>query len=184
LIDQEANLETVIAGRQPLVHRTVVGIPGHHVLEDQERCDAGDRHTAAGHRVCAIQRGNTRQNKPAMMAPSKWCQRNQQVELLHFHVNPSGCPDHPHGWSSGCGTAPRESPARCRLGGGDSQDEEHEDLPGKILQVVGKSDEVHVHRQQHQLDRHQYDDQVLAVEEDADDADRKGSRPGSKNGTV
>jgi hypothetical protein len=33
-----------------------------------------------------------------------------------------------------------------------------------------------IHRQQHQLDRHQYDDEVLAVEEDADDADREQDR--------
>src|SRR5690606_3079310 len=36
-----------------------------------------------------------------------------------------------------------------------------------------EGDEVHVDRQQHQLDRHEDDDQVAAVEEDPDDADRE-----------
>jgi hypothetical protein len=33
-----------------------------------------------------------------------------------------------------------------------------------------------IHREQHQLDRHKDDDQVLPVEEDADDADREQDR--------
>jgi hypothetical protein len=36
--------------------------------------------------VCATQRGMTRQNRPAIMPRRKWRQRNQQIELLHFHV--------------------------------------------------------------------------------------------------
>src|SRR5690606_3811004 len=37
--------------------------------------------------------------------------------------------------------------------------------------VARKGDEIDVDREQHQLDRHQQDDDVLAVEEDAGDAD-------------
>ena len=47
-----------------------------------------------------------------------------------------------------------------------------------------EGDEIHVHRQQHQLDRHQQHDQVLPVEEDAHDADRKRIAPGSGNRSV
>src|SRR5688572_29240325 len=54
-----------------------------------------------------------------------------------------------------------------RLGGRHRQDEEHEDLSVHVAQVVGEGNEVHVHGQQHQLDGHQQDDQVLAVQEDA-----------------
>src|SRR3546814_5566148 len=39
-----------------------------------------------------------------------------------------------------------------------------------------RSDEVDVHREQHQLDRHQQDEHVLAVEEDAGDADAEQHR--------
>ncbi|MPN23319.1 hypothetical protein SDC9_170707 [bioreactor metagenome] len=39
-----------------------------------------------------------------------------------------------------------------------------------------EGDEVHIDREQHQFDRHQQDDQVLPVEEDADHADREQDR--------
>src|SRR5262245_32412359 len=39
-----------------------------------------------------------------------------------------------------------------------------------------EGDEVQVDREQHQLDRHQQHDQVAAVEEDADHADREQDR--------
>jgi hypothetical protein len=38
---------------------------------------------------------------------------------------------------------------------------------------VRKGDEIHVDGEQHQLDRHQKDDHVLAIEKDPDDADRE-----------
>ncbi len=56
-----------------------------------------------------------------------------------------------------------------RLGGGDRQHEEREDLPDQVAEIGREGDEVDVHRQQHQLDRHQDDDDVLAVDEDAHD---------------
>src|SRR5262245_39350463 len=39
-----------------------------------------------------------------------------------------------------------------------------------------KGDEVQVHGKQHQLDRHQNDDDVLAIEEDAENAEREQDR--------
>ena len=42
--------------------------------------------------------------------------------------------------------------ANRRLRRGNRQDEEDKDLPGQIVQVMRKSDEIHIHRQQHQLD--------------------------------
>jgi hypothetical protein len=55
----------------------------------------------------------------------------------------------------------------------DGEDEEHEDLSVDIAQVMRKRDEVHVHRQQHQLNGHQQNDHVFAVEENAQHADGK-----------
>lgn len=57
-----------------------------------------------------------------------------------------------------------------------SQDEENENLAGEILEEMGKRDEIHVDRKQHQLDGHQQDDQVFPVKEDADDADCEKNR--------
>src|SRR4249919_64514 len=54
---------------------------------------------------------------------------------------------------------------------GHCQDEEHEHLPGRVAELTRKCNEVDVDGEQHQLDRHQEDDHVLAVEHDARNAD-------------
>src|SRR5690606_29755673 len=64
----------------------------------------------------------------------------------------------------------------CRLGGGDGEDEEHEHLAGGVVQVAGEGDEIHVGGEQQELDRHEDDDQVLAVQEDAHHADGEQDR--------
>ena len=48
--------------------------------------------------------------------------------------------------------------------------------PTRSPRKVEKRDEVDVDREQDQLDRHQDDDDVLAVEEDAEDAEREQDR--------
>src|SRR5690606_7798730 len=63
-----------------------------------------------------------------------------------------------------------------RLRGRDRQDEEHEQLAGRVAEPAREGDEVDVDRQQHQLDRHQQHDDVLAVEEDAREADAEQHR--------
>src|SRR5688572_1616476 len=63
-----------------------------------------------------------------------------------------------------------------RLGRRHREDEEYEHLAGEVAEEVREGDEVQVHREQHQLDRHQQHDQVAAVEEDADHADREQDR--------
>ena len=58
-----------------------------------------------------------------------------------------------------------------RLRRGHRQDEKHEDLAADIAQEARERDEVEVHREQHQLDAHEQDDDVLAVQEHAGDRD-------------
>ncbi len=58
-----------------------------------------------------------------------------------------------------------------RLRRGHREYEEHEDLPRDISQEVGEGDEVHIHCQQHELDAHEQDDDVLPVEEDPGNTD-------------
>src|SRR3546814_582784 len=55
----------------------------------------------------------------------------------------------------------------------DGQDKHREDLADEIVQINRESDEVDIDREQHQLDRHQDDDDVLAVQEDAEQAERE-----------
>ena len=64
-------------------------------------------------------------------------------------------------------------------GGGDGQDEEHEDLPRHVAQVARERDEIEVDREQHELDGHEQDDDVLPVEEDARHAD--GEQDGAQH---
>ncbi len=60
--------------------------------------------------------------------------------------------------------------------GSHGQHEQREDLADQIAEERREGHEVDVDRQQHQFDRHQDDDDVLAVEEDAEDADREQDR--------
>src|ERR1700709_973493 len=57
-----------------------------------------------------------------------------------------------------------------RLGGGDRQHEHGKDLAGEIAQRAREGDQVEVDGEQHELDRHHDGDDVLAVHEDAEDA--------------
>ena len=63
-----------------------------------------------------------------------------------------------------------------RLGGSNGQNEHRENLADEITQKGGERDEVDVHGEQNELDRHQDDDDVLPVQEDAEDAEREQNR--------
>src|SRR5205807_4663407 len=63
-----------------------------------------------------------------------------------------------------------------RLGRRHGQHEHREDLAGQVVEDDGEGDEVDVDREQHQLDRHHDDDDVLAVKEDAEDPEREQDR--------
>src|ERR1700691_2370499 len=54
---------------------------------------------------------------------------------------------------------------------GDRQNEKHEDLAADIPVEARERDEVEVYRQEHELDAHQKNDDVPAVEEDTGDGD-------------
>src|ERR1700738_2850352 len=63
--------------------------------------------------------------------------------------------------------------ANCRFGRSDRQDEHREGLAHEVVQKDRERDEVDADRKQHQLDRHQHDDHVLAVQKDAEDPQRE-----------
>src|SRR5512139_2931436 len=60
-----------------------------------------------------------------------------------------------------------------RLAGRHGEHEHREHLSDQIAEIGGKGDEVDVHRQEDQLDRHQDDDDVLAIEEDPEHAEHE-----------
>src|SRR5258707_11841913 len=63
-----------------------------------------------------------------------------------------------------------------RLGRRHGQHEHREDLADEIVEDNREGDEVDVDREQHQLDRHHDDDDVLAIEKDAEDPEREQDR--------
>src|ERR1700720_3252951 len=63
-----------------------------------------------------------------------------------------------------------------RLGRGHGQHEHGEDLDDQIAEKGREGDEIDVDGEQHQLDRHQDDDDILAIEEDAEDPQREQDR--------
>src|SRR5262249_42057112 len=62
------------------------------------------------------------------------------------------------------------------LRGGDRQHKKRKDLADDVAEEGRERHQVDVDRQQNQLDRHQDDDDVLAVEEDAEDSEREQDR--------
>src|SRR5713101_316143 len=56
------------------------------------------------------------------------------------------------------------------------QHEHREGLADEIVQKDRERDEVDADRKQHQLDRHQHDDHVLAVQENSEDPEREKDR--------
>jgi hypothetical protein len=63
-----------------------------------------------------------------------------------------------------------------RLTRRDGQDEHRKHLPRQIAQKGAERDEVDVHREQDQLNRHQDDDDILAVDENAEHAHHEQDR--------
>src|SRR4051812_43721844 len=63
-----------------------------------------------------------------------------------------------------------------RFGGGDGENQQRENLADDVVKEGRERHEVDVDRKQDQLDRHQNDDDVLAVDEDAEDAEREQDR--------
>src|SRR5690242_21565791 len=59
------------------------------------------------------------------------------------------------------------------LGGGYRQHQQRKDLADDVAEEGREGDQVDVDRQQDQLDRHQDDDDVLAVEKDSEDPERE-----------
>src|SRR5216683_2199529 len=55
-----------------------------------------------------------------------------------------------------------------RLGSGNGQHEHRENLADEVVQKRREGDEIDIDREQNQLDRHQDDDDVLAIEENAE----------------
>src|SRR5262249_43114284 len=63
-----------------------------------------------------------------------------------------------------------------RFGGRDREHEQREDLADEVVQEARERHQIDVDGEQDQLDRHQDDDDVLAVDEDAEDAEREQDR--------
>src|SRR5262245_32634691 len=60
-----------------------------------------------------------------------------------------------------------------RLRRRNGQHKHREGLADEIVQKNRERDEINADREQHQLDRHQHDDHILAIEKDAEDAERE-----------
>src|SRR5690625_1162147 len=122
---------------------------------------------------CAPRSPSARPKKPATIAPSNGkntmatsstASALHQVDVFDSDGAPVAEEDH------------QDRQSDRRLGGRHRQHEEGEDLPHKVVQVGREGHQVDVHGQQHELDRHQDDDHVLAVQEDAQDPQSEEDR--------
>src|SRR5579883_317478 len=130
------------------------------------------RPTAAQVTICEPRSPIHRPKKPVMKAPKSGRKMAAIVTLLALHevdvFDRDGAAvaeiDHENG----------KSDRRLRRRHG--QDEHGEDLAHEVMQECREGDEVDVDGEQHELDRHQDDDDVLAVQENAEDPEREEDR--------
>ena len=59
------------------------------------------------------------------------------------------------------------------IGMGQPQDEQGKHLPDQITKERRKRDQINIHRQQHQFDAHQHDDDIFTIKKQAKDANDK-----------
>src|SRR5271169_3687121 len=126
---------------------------------------------------CVHARPSVLPNSPAATAPASGAKGTSRYKLsmssLTFqlaeviHVNGAQIAEQHH---------QDRQPDR-RFGCCHGEDEKYEHLPCGVVQVMRKGDEIGVHRKQHQFDRHQQHDDVLAVEENAHHAYGEQQRP-------
>src|SRR4249919_1483468 len=138
--------------------------------------------------VCAPTRPILRPNRPARIAPSSGASTiasntDFEITMLLLSMSTPGIASALQRVDVGdVDRAPvaeqgdQDRQADRGLGRGDSQDEEHEHLAGGVAEFARKRDEIDVDREQQQLDRHQQHDHVLAIEEDAGEADAEQRR--------
>src|SRR5690242_4519175 len=124
--------------------------------------------------VCAPTRPILRPNRPARIAPSSGASTTASRTDLDSVNSTTGIASALQGIDLGDvdrapGAEQRDEDGETDRGLGRShrQDEEHEHLAGGVAELARERDEVDVDREQHQLDRHQQDDDVLAVDHDA-----------------
>jgi len=79
----------------------------------------------------------------------------EQVHKLHGHGSSGPVVDHKQGQANG---------RFCRS---HRKDKEGKDLAYKVIYVQGEHQEIGVDSQQHQLNRHQHNNDVLSIQEDA-----------------
>src|SRR5260370_19936534 len=70
----------------------------------------------------------------------------------------------------------KDGEADCRFGRSHRQHEHRKGLADEIVQKDRECDKIDADREQHQLDRHQHDDHVFAVEKNAEDPEREQDR--------
>src|SRR5690625_1268280 len=129
--------------------------------------------------VCAPARPTWRPNRPATMAPSSGASTMTSRWVVESSIDRLPLEQIDVGDVDRAPVAEQRYQDRQsdrRLCGRNGEDEEHENLPRRLAELAREGDEVDVDREQHQLDRHQQDDDVLAVQEDAGHGDAEQHR--------
>src|SRR6266403_2777252 len=131
---------------------------------------------------CAPRRPMARPSRPAITAPASGASATTRLRLIHCAIASAFQRielidvDRVHRAEQ----CHHDRQPDGRLGGRHGQNEKDEHLTVQVAQVTRERDEIRVHRQQHQLDRHQQHDQILPVQKDPDHRDREQQRPDSE----
>src|SRR6266481_6137089 len=121
---------------------------------------------------CAPRSPIIRPKKPAIKAPMsgrKTTATAKELALHHIDVLDRDC-------AAIAEIDDKDGQTDRRLRGRNRQHEHGEGLADEVVEKDRECDEVDADSQQHQLDRHQHDNNVLAIKENAKDAKREQNR--------
>src|SRR4029077_16577665 len=142
------------------------------ISRNKKRPSTADSNRAPQVTSCAPRSPITRPKKPAIIAAisgRKTTATAKRSALHHVDVLDRDCAA-----VAEVDDEDRETDRSLRRG--NRQHEHGEGLADEIVKKDRKRHEVDADRQQHQLDRHQHDNDVLAVHEDPEDAQREKDR--------
>src|SRR5690606_11503106 len=153
---------------------TVASAPPATKLRKIGQLSAADRNSAPVVTSLAGRLPIRRLPRPATMAASSGPKTMIRMEDKILSLHPAGIVDGDR--APAAEVDDQNGEADSGFAGGNRRNEHREDLAGEIAAEGAERHQVEVYRQQDQLDRHQDDDHVLAVEKDAEHAEHEQDR--------
>src|SRR5215469_12824141 len=142
------------------------------ISRNRKRLSTADSKSAPQVTSCAPRSPITRPKKPAITAAISGRNTTAMANASALHHVDVLDPDR----AAVAEIDNEDGEANCGFRGRDGQHEHREGLADEIVQENRERDEIDTDGEQHQLDRHQHDDDVLAVQKNTKDPEREQDR--------